>query len=101
MTTISLATDIPNSIVTLEQLHAWSGLTLDRINPSLAVLEAENLAQFVMQTGIFSAADNSNRLLIRSSFAVDPNFISDRTKKLWMFAKEFSNVAIPTAFKEN
>ncbi|PSB20550.1 glucose-6-phosphate dehydrogenase [Phormidesmis priestleyi ULC007] len=101
MTAITIATDIPSSIVTLEQLHAWSGLTLDRINPSLAVLEAENLAQFVMQTGIFSAADNSNRLLVRSSFAIDPDFISNRTKKLWMFTKEFSGVSIPQAFKEN
>lgn len=101
MTAINLATDIPNAIATLEQLNAWSGITLDRINPSLAVLEAENLAQFVMQTGIFSAADNSNRLLIRSSLLMDPNFVSDRTKKLWMFAKEFSGVSIPQAFKEN
>lgn len=101
MTIINLATDIPNSIVTLEQLHAWSGLTLTRLNPTLAVLESDNFAQYVIQSGIFSAADNTNRLLIRGSIALDPNYVSDRSKKLWMFASEFSNVAIPAAFKEN
>ena len=101
MTAINIATDIPNAIVTLEQLNAWSGLTLSRINPTLAILEAENYVQFVMQSGIFSAADNSNRLVQRSSYALDMNYISDRSKKLWMFANEFSNVAIPAAFKAN
>ncbi len=101
MTTINLATDIPNAIVTLEQLGAWVGLTTARINPTLAILEAENYNQFVMQSGIFSAADNSNRLVQRASYRLDMNYISDRTKKLWMFANEFSNVAIPDAFKVN
>jgi hypothetical protein len=101
MTAINLATDIPNAIVTLEQLHAWSGTLLKRLNPTLAVLEAENLAQFVMQDGIFSAADNSDRLLVRASLEIDPDYKSDRSKKLWMFAREFSNVAIPAAFKTN
>jgi hypothetical protein len=101
VTTLNLTTDIPNAIVTLEQLHAWSGLTLARINPSLAILEAENFAQYVMQSGIFSAADNSNRLLTRASLSLDMNYISDRSKKLWMFVDEFSNVAIPAAFKAN
>jgi hypothetical protein len=101
MTAINLAGDVPNAIVTLEQLNAWCGLTIARINPSLATLEAENYAQFVAQSGIFSSADNTNRLLIRTSLALDPNYISDRSKKLWMFVNEFSNVAIPAAFKAN
>ena len=101
MTAINLATDIPNAIVTLEQLNAWSNLTLARINPTLAVLESENYSQFVMQSGIFSAADNSNRLVGRASFELDMNYISDRSKKLWMFVNEFSNVQIPAAFKVN
>ena len=101
MTAINLTTDIPNSIVTLEQLHAWSGLTLNRINPTLAILEAENFAQYVVQAGIFSAADNSNRLLTRASLKLDPNYVSDRSKKLWMWTTEFSQVAIPDAFKAN
>lgn len=54
-----------------------------------------------MQSGVFSAADNSNRLLTRASLALDMSYISDRSKKLWMFANEFSNVAIPDAFKAN
>jgi len=101
MTTINLATDIPNSIVTLEQLNAWTSLCLARINPTLAVLEAENYSQFVVQSGVFSAADNSNRLVGRTSLELDMNYISDRSKKLWMFVNEFGNVQIPAAFKAN
>lgn len=101
MTTLNIALDIPPSIVTLEQLHAWSGLTLTRINPTLAILEAENFSQFVVQSGVFSAADNSNRLLTRASLKLDPNYVSDRSKKLWMFVDEYSNTAIPDAFKVN
>ena len=101
MTLINLANDIPNAIVTYEQLHAWSGLVLTRLNPTLSVLESDNFAQFVMQSGIFSAADNTSRLLIRSSIALQPDYVSDRSKKLWMFASEFSNIAVPASFKEN
>lgn len=101
MTAINLALDVPNAIVTLEQLTAWCGLVTTRINPKLAILEAENFAQYVSQSGIFSAADNSSRLLVRNSLELDPNYVSDRSKKLWMFTKEFSNVAIPADFKAN
>lgn len=41
MTTFNPA-DMPPAIVTVEQVHAWSGLLLTRINPTLAILEAEN-----------------------------------------------------------
>ncbi|KAM3090541.1 hypothetical protein ACKFKF_34685 [Phormidesmis sp. 146-12] len=101
MTTINLATDIPNSIVTLEQLHAWTSLTLGVLNPTLAVLEAADRAEFVVQTGVYKVADNTNRLLTRASISLDPSFMSDRSKKLWMFAQEFSNIAIPAGFKDN
>jgi hypothetical protein len=50
-----------------------------------------------MQNSIFTAADDTLRLLIRSSIELDPDYVSDRSKKLWMFAQEFENIAIPAA----
>lgn len=91
----------PNSIVTVEQLHAWTGVLLARIYPNLAVLETDARSEAVVQTQIFTAADNSTRLLIRSSLNLDPSVFSDRSKKLWMFANEFGNVVIPSGFLSN
>lgn len=101
MTTINLATSIPSNIATLEQLHVWTGLSLGYLNPTLAVLESANNPQKSVQTQIFQAADDYNYLLIRSLIRYDPNFVSDRTKKLWMFAQDLSNVALPAGFSAN
>lgn len=101
MTAINIATQIPNSIVTIEQLAAWSLLTLSRINPSLAILETDARAELAIQNGIFTAADETTRLLLRASIELDPAYLSDRSKKLWMFAKEFSQTQIPASFTTN
>lgn len=101
MSAINISTQIPNSIVTLEQHIAWAGLTLGRINPTAGVLEAQNRTESVVQTAIFTAADDTTRLLVRASLELDPAFMSNNSKKLWMFVREFSNVAIPAAFTQN
>lgn len=100
MTAITLA-NIPNAIVTLEQLVVWNALSLATVNPTLAILEQENLAQLAAQSAIFTAADNSIRMMIRCSIPLDPAFRYDRTKKLWLFANELSNVALPAAYLTN
>lgn len=101
MSAINIGTQIPNSIVTLEQLAAWCLLTLSRINPTLAVLESDVRSELAVQTGIFTAADESQRLLLRASIKLDPDYTSDRSKKLWMFAEELSNVQVPASFTTN
>lgn len=93
--------NIPNQISLLEQHLAWAGLTLSAINPTLGVLETESRTEIVAQAMIFNAADNTTRLLIRASLPLDPSFKSDRSKKLWMFAEEISNTAIPAGFLAN
>lgn len=101
MSSLNLANQIPNSIVTLEQHAAWSILALARINPNLAVLETEARAELAVQTGIFRAADETTRLLLRASIELDPAFSSDTSKKLWMFAREFGQTQIPASFTTN
>lgn len=101
MTILVLGTDIPSNINTLERLHAWSGFALAFLNPTLAVLETPNSPQKVAQSQIFQATDNTNRLLVRATLVLPDDYVSDRTIKLWMRTLEFSNVALPAAFKVN
>ncbi len=101
MTQIVLATDVPSDINTLERHIAWAGYSLAFVNPTLGVLETADRAEMVAQAAIFRAADNTYRLLVRACIPIDPAFMSDRTKKAWMFAQEVSNVALPAAFKAN
>lgn len=101
MTAINIANQIPNSIVTLEQAICWACLAGATINPSIASLETQNQSELVMQTAIFTGADKTQRLLLRASIELDPAFMYDRSKKLWMFAREISQTQLPAAFTTN
>lgn len=101
MSALAIGTQIPSNINTVETALAWSGLAFAFLNPTISVLETINNPQRVAQAQIFQAADNTYRLLIRATLPLDPNFISDRTKKLWMFSQEASNVIIPAAYSAN
>lgn len=101
MTAINISSQVPSQIDLLERHLAWSALALDFLNPTLAVLETPERAEKCVQTSLFQAADNTYRLLVRATLEVDPTYVNDRTKKLWMFVKELNNVAIPTGFTSN
>lgn len=101
MTAINTDNQIPNAIVSLEQLAAWIGLTAQTINPRQRVLETADNNELVAQTGIFTAEDGTTRLFVRLSIELDPKFKSDNSKKLWMFAKEFSQTNIPADYLTN
>lgn len=101
MTTLVISTGIPTNINTVERNLAWAGLLFATLNPTLTVLETANNPQKVAQAQIFQDAANQYRLLVRATLPLDANFISDRTKKLWMFTDETSNVVIPAAYSAN
>lgn len=102
MSAISLATLSQNlNIATVEQIHVYSGMLLNRLNPDLRVLETANQAQFAAQFNIFQIADGTQRVMIRTSIEIDDNWTSDRSKKLWMWVKELSNTQIPPNFLNN
>lgn len=101
MTTLAIATQIPTNINTLERLHIWSGYALAFTNPTLGVLETPDRAEKVAQAAIFQAADNTYRVLLRACLPIDAAFMTDNSKKMWMFGQEVSNVAIPQAFTVN
>jgi len=101
MTIINIATDIPSAINTLEKLAVWSGLTLANINPALTAIEGVGYTERVSQAGIFYVqADNKYRALIRQSVQMSPDYLAGGAK-LWTFAQELSNTAIPAIFKAN
>ncbi|UBF28330.1 hypothetical protein K9N68_10865 [Kovacikia minuta CCNUW1] len=98
MTVLNIANQIPNSITTLEECAAWSGLALANINPTLQAIEGVGINQNVAQAGIFYVqADNKYRLLVRLSLQVSPDYLIGGSK-LWTYAQEFSNTALPSGF---
>lgn len=101
MTTLTIATQIPTNINTIERLHAWSGYVLATCNPTLGVREAANRTELAAQAYIFQAADDTFRLLTRTCLPVNPIFMNDRTVKIWQHTQELSNVAIAAGFTTN
>lgn len=99
MTALTLSSDIPNNINTLERLICWAGLALRRVNPVASVLETPGAyAEPVAQTVLLKADDNTIRLVVRVSVPIDPAY-AESTLKFWMHAQELSNTVLPAAFK--
>lgn len=98
MSSLVIANQIPNSIQTLEQAAAWSGLALANINPQLQAIEGVGINQQVAQAGIFYVAtDNKYRLLVRLSLEVSPDYLFGG-QKMWTYVQPFSTTAIPAGF---
>lgn len=101
MTALAITTQIPSQINTLEKLHLWSGLTLANINPALTAIEGVGYTERCAQAGIFYvAADNKYRALIRASIQISPDYLAGG-QKLWQYALDLSNTAVPTIFTTN
>lgn len=101
MSAINISNQIPNNIVTMEQIFVWSGLALQFMNPQHKIVETEAGGVNAMQSGMFTAFDGSERIFIRGSIALNPAYKVDRTQKLWMFAEEFGQIVVPTGFTTN
>ena len=102
MTLINPATDIPSQINTLERLAMWACMALRRANPTLSVIEIANQpAEKVVQTALVQADDNTIRFIGRISLEIPNNYADDSTEKLWIKPKEFSNTALPEAYKQD
>ena len=91
--------EIP-TIDTFEKLAAYVGITAAVIQPTLETLEASASDPVkVADSSIIKAADGSTRILLRLSIAFDPNYAVNTANPLWQNALEWSNVAIPAAYK--
>ena len=99
--TAFVTSNIPSNINTLEKLHAWSGLALSRINPTLATLEQPGVTgERVAQATIFRAADNTVKLVVRCSFGLNEDY-DTATTKVWESIQVLSATTIPTAYTTN
>lgn len=98
MSTLTNA-EIP-TIDTFEKLAAYVGITAAVIQPTLEALEASASDPVkVADASIIKAADGTTRLLVRLSINFDPNYATNTANPLWQNAIEWSNVAIPAAYK--
>jgi hypothetical protein len=101
MTTLTIP-QIPSNITTLEQLHSWSGLALRAVNGPKTSVENEGfLPERVAQCPIIETPNDGVRMLLRTCIQFDPSFSSDKTQKLWMFAKELTVGTMPIPYTSN
>lgn len=100
MTALALSTDVPSaSVNTVEKLAAWSGLALAAMNPAMTAIEGQGYSERVAQSNIYYIqADNKNRLIIRLSLAVSPDYLIGGAK-MWTYMQELSNTALPAGFR--
>ncbi|PSB27466.1 glucose-6-phosphate dehydrogenase [Chlorogloea sp. CCALA 695] len=102
MTALTISTDIPTNINTLEKLAAWVGLALERCNPSTKILESPNSEpQRVAEAVLIRADDATHRMIIRVSIPINDGYAENSLVKFWQNALEINSTALPTAYKAN
>lgn len=94
-------TDIPSSVNTLEKLLVWANAIMDELHPDVTAIEAAGVAERVCSSGVFKVTAISPvqwRAISRTSIPIASSWRRGNAK-LWTFAQDISNVAIPTEYK--
>jgi len=97
--TIFNKTQIPASIVSLEQLDAWTSTILSDLYPTLTAVEDTSQAYRVANSSPFfvtAATPATWRLISRTSIPLSP--IWRRTGKIWQYALDLGPLAIPADY---
>jgi hypothetical protein len=101
MTAINLATDIPSSIVTLEQLNMWTNRCLANLNSNIVSVEGENFSLRAAQSGVFYVASTDKYKHIgRVAVDISTDHLTGGLKD-WMYAVELSPKPLTAAMKAN
>ncbi len=101
MTALNLATQIPSTIVTVEQLSMWCANVLSTLNSDLTAIEGVNYAQNAAQSGTFFISNtNQARHIGRQSLELDAGYQIGGLKP-WMYAKELSTKVLTAAMTSN
>lgn len=95
--TAFLKSQMPNTIVTMEEAVAWAGLALHTMNPTLRVLESENISEYAASAATFTDAAQNERLLLRINLKLQSGWQS-QAQKMWMAVQEFSNTELPSGY---
>jgi hypothetical protein len=101
MTALTISTQIPTNINTVEKLIAWAALLYTDINPTLKRLESENSNQPVSTSSITKAYDGTTLLTWRVSIPLASTLYTDTSTKAWQKATENSTIVIPTGYTSN
>ena len=84
---------------TVEQLTAYCGLLMARINPTVAFLETENTSIKACQVTIGRAADGTELLIVRAAIPLTADWDSEKTKPLWQSVGVVSDTVVPPSYK--
>lgn len=98
MTAINSA-QIPNTLQTIEQIHAWSGTILNDLYLSQTAVEDTGTAARVIQQSPFLVTATQSptwRLVTRSSFVLSSNW--RRQGRLWLNVSPLGSSAVPAEY---
>jgi hypothetical protein len=101
MTAINIATDIPSTINTVEQLSAWCSNVLSTLNSNVSSVEGDNYSLRSAQSGNFYIASvDKTRHVGRQSLELAPDYQVGGAKP-WSYVMELSQKPLTTAMKSN
>jgi hypothetical protein len=90
--------ELPDNIVTIEQLVAYGSLALMAMNPNVAAIEGVGISQRAAQAGTFFIdADGKHRLLCRVSLEISPDYLAGG-KQTWTYVQPLSENLLPANF---
>jgi hypothetical protein len=100
MTTIPSGRIPASAQARLESLAVWSIMALNRINPSNSVLEQKGdiIATSTCQFSIFTDDNNQERIVVRLSVPVNPEWKTNNTDRVWGFVGDISTTTINNGF---
>jgi len=99
MTALTTA-QIPSAINTLEKLHVWSSYCLRQLNPNQKQLETEIVRDFIATNVQVILNDGTICNIDRIAIPLVNEYGTNNTK-LWVNARELSNIALTTAMTTN
>lgn len=102
MVAFNRTTDLPSNVVSLEQLIAWSMITMNAIAPNELITEiAGSSPELVITANPFpiltDPSDYHVRLICRASIRLSSTW---NTNKIWLAAQQLSTNAIPADYKQ-
>lgn len=91
-------TDLPQNINTVEKLYAWAATLLDAINPTLKIVEEENVNEKVCQLVTKPSPGSGPLFSSRITLPLVSTYASS-TDPFWLNVTELSNTVVPAAWK--
>lgn len=99
--TAATSASVPSNINSVEEILVWAAMALAQLNPTLKILEAENVSEFAAVTQVFKAADGTDRILVRCTIPLNSAYRTDNSVKFWKHADDLSNTALPSVYTTN